>query len=249
MCHRFWAQSKCPVAHECSSFQFSSIARLWDVISEANTYKVFIVTGSSTGIGKEIAAILYSKNAKVYVAARSEERASAAIKQMKSSFPKSNGALIFIHLELEDLVSVKAAAEQFLAKEDRLDVLFNNAGMIGSRPDRKTKQGYEMNLGVNTIAPFLFARLLTPILVRTARRSTPGSIRVIWVSSSAAYLAAPEGGVDMTNLDYKEEKPMFYKYGMSKAGNFLHSSMYAKLHKEDGIVSVVSILWPDGRQS
>lgn len=39
------------------------------------------------------------------------------------------------------------------------------------------------------------------------------------MSSLAAYLSAPPGGVDMTNLDYKEDKPMFYKYGVSKAGN------------------------------
>jgi retinol dehydrogenase-12 len=67
----------------------------------------------------------------------------------------------------------------FTAKEDSLDVLFNNAGIIAPQSDQKTKQCYEMNLGVNTIAPFLFARLLTAILVRTAKTSSPGSVRVV----------------------------------------------------------------------
>jgi retinol dehydrogenase-12 len=56
---------------------------------------------------------------------------------MKPNFPKSKGALVFLHLDLEDLASVKAAAEQFLAKEGSLDVLFNNAGIIAPQSGRR----------------------------------------------------------------------------------------------------------------
>jgi len=60
------------------------------------------VTGSNTGIGKEVAHILYSKNAKVYVAARSEEKAGRAIEAIKKAFPNSEGELVFLRLDLAD---------------------------------------------------------------------------------------------------------------------------------------------------
>lgn len=61
--------------------------------------KVYIVTGSNTGVGKEVTQILYSKNAKVYVATRSEERANQAITNIKQTWPQSTGSLIYQHLD------------------------------------------------------------------------------------------------------------------------------------------------------
>jgi retinol dehydrogenase 12 len=59
------------------------------------------------------------------------------------------------------------------------------------------------------------------------------------VSSSAAELLAPPGGLDVGNLDYKHEKPFPHIYGVSKAGSVLHSKEFARLYKNDGIVSLV----------
>lgn len=207
-----------------------------DVADQAG--KVFIVTGASSGIGEELAQILYSLNAKVYVAARSEDRASKSIQRIKSSYPNSEGELIFLRLDLDDLTTIKKSAEDFLGKETKLDVLWNNAGVMTPPQGSKTKQGYELQLGTNNVAPFLFTKLLTPILIRTAQTAPPGSVRVVWVSSSAAELLSPKGGVDMDNLDYKKDQPPRTKYGVSKAGNVLHAMQYAKLHKDDGIVSL-----------
>ncbi|KAL3421161.1 putative short-chain dehydrogenase [Phlyctema vagabunda] len=200
------------------------------------TGKVFIVTGSSTGVGKALAEILYSHNAKIYIAARSEERSQAAIESIKSKFPNSKGALAFLHLDLGDLSTIKKSAEDFLGKEDRLDVLWNNAGVMVPPQGSKTEQGYEMQLGTNNVGPFLFTKLLTPKLIETAKSSPSGSVRVVWVSSSAAESFAPTGGVDMSNLDYKTDKSSFHKYGVSKAGNVLHSLEYAKRFPE--VISV-----------
>ncbi|KAK9252115.1 putative oxidoreductase [Lipomyces tetrasporus] len=164
--------------------------------------KVFIVTGSSSGVGKELAQILYSHNA------------SKAIESIKAAFPNSNGIpqverpIVFLHLDLDDLTTIKKSAEEFLSKEQRLDVFWNNAG------------------------------LLTPILVKTAKTAPLGTVRVVWVSSSTADSFSPNGRVDMDNLDYKEDKSAWHKYGVSKAGNVLHSSEYAKRYGNDGIVSV-----------
>lgn len=199
--------------------------------------KVFIVTGASAGVGKELARLLYSLHGTVYLAARSKEKANAAIDWIRTSHPSSSGRLEFLYLELADLESIKPAAQEFLAKESRLDVLFNNAGVMVPPQGSKTKQGYELQLGTNCLGHYAFTKLLTPLLVQTARASSPGSVRVIWVSSSAV-MGSPKGGVDMANLDYAKDKFAFQKYGVSKAGNVLHALAFRNLYEKDGVLSV-----------
>ncbi|KAI1111163.1 short-chain dehydrogenase [Nemania sp. NC0429] len=202
--------------------------------------KVYLVTGANTGVGKQLARLLYSKNAKVYIAARSEGKANEAIKDIKNSHPSSSGALIFLHIDLNDLSSVKASAERFLSMETKLHVLFNNAGVQNLNGGANTAQGYEHHLGINTVAPFLFTKLLTPILARTSRaEASPGSVRVIWVSSQGTELTGIKSvGIDMNNLDYHVDASDITKYGLSKVGNWLHGVEYARRHKADGIISV-----------
>lgn len=191
-------------------------------------------------MGEQLAGILYSHSAKVYLGARSESKATAAMARIKELYPAGKGALVYLHLDLGDLTTIKASAEEFLGKESRLDVLWNNAGVMTPPQGSKTTQGYELQLGTNCVAPFLFTKLLTPLLAETAKTSPAGSVRVIWVASSALDLMSPKGGVDLDNLDYKKDKSAPSKYGTSKAGNYLHSCEYAKRHRGDGIVSVVS---------
>lgn len=200
---------------------------------------MYIVTGSNTGVGKELARILYSKNAKVYIAARSQDKANKAIKEISDEFPTSKGGLAFLKLDLGDLTTIKASVDEFLAKETKLDVLFNNAGVQNPLPEpSKTAQGYEYHLGVNTIGTFAFTKLLTPILVSTSKKE--GASRVVWVSSSGAELLGEKSvGIDMSNLDYKKkDRPYLEKYGVSKAGNWLHGVEFAKRYKAEGVISI-----------
>ncbi|KAJ8125755.1 hypothetical protein O1611_g7885 [Lasiodiplodia mahajangana] len=200
--------------------------------------KVYLVTGANTGIGKEVARILYSKNAAVYVAVRNAEKGANAITSIKEAHPSSSGRLELLQLDLSDLTTIKASSEAFLAKEKRLDVLFNNAGVMFPPNGSKTAQGYELQLGTNCLGPFLFTQFLTPTLIATAKTAAKGSVRVVWVSSSAADHLNPRGGIDFDNLDYKRDIFYAFKYGISKAGNYYHATEYARRHREDGIVSV-----------
>ncbi|KAF7538961.1 hypothetical protein G7054_g2545 [Neopestalotiopsis clavispora] len=193
--------------------------------------KVYLVTGSNTGIGKEVARLLYTKNAKVvYVAARSDTKAQQAIEDIKQSAPSSSGSLVFLHLDLSDLHHVKSAAESFVAQEQRLHGLFNNAGLMGSEPLQKTAQGYEISLGVNCVGTFLFTKLLTPVLAATASVSLPNTLR------------AHEGvGLATNNLDYHEPVVATTRYGLSKAGVWALGVEYGRRHgpgTRDGVVSV-----------
>lgn len=199
--------------------------------------KIFIVTGASSGVGKELAQILYSHNAKVYAAARSPEKVEKAISSIKSAFPTSKGELVFLKLDLDDLTTIKASAEEFLAKEDTLDVLWNNAGVMIPPQGSKTKQGYELQLGTNCVAPFLFTKFLTPTLIKTAKLKPPGTVRVVWVSSSVAETLSPKGGIDMANLDYKKNQLAWRKYAVSKAGNLYHAKEFARRFGGEGVIS------------
>lgn len=203
---------------------------------------VYIVTGANAGVGKELARLLLGKNAVVYMACRSEAKCKAAIDEITKTTP-STGRLEFLHLDLGDLTTVKPAAESFLARESKLNVLFNNAGvMLPPVTMTATTQGHDVQLGTNCVGPFLFTELLTPVLKATATPEVPA--RVVWVSSMATELYSETGGVDMANLVGKTytkapTDPMVL-YGNSKAGNYLHSTEYARRHRADNIVSVAA---------
>ena len=89
---------------------------------------MFLITGASSGCGEALGQILYSRNAKVYVAARSEEKALKAIEGMKKASPNSTGELVFLRLDLSNLTSIKESAQEFTSAEFKLDVLWLNAG-------------------------------------------------------------------------------------------------------------------------
>ncbi|OAP61002.1 hypothetical protein AYL99_06006 [Fonsecaea erecta] len=217
--------------------------------------RVFIITGTTSGVGKALAGILYSKNAKVYTAARNHGRTLEANADIESQNPNSMGNLLFLKLDLEDLSSVKAAAEEFISKETRLDILWNNAAILMPPAGLKTIQGCDLQLGVNCLAPFLFTKLLTPTLLATAQVSPPGSVRVMFVASSPTYLFAPTGGVEMLRLEDAGEQDPTYMYGVSKAGNAPYALQFAKLHRERGVTAVVCrepfcyrVSWSSGSQ-
>lgn len=214
---------------------FSGSILVWTLIE--GTPQVFIVTGSSSGLGAELASMLYQHNAKVYIAARSEDKARKSIEKLQSLHPDSRGQLIFLRLDLNDLTTIKASADEFLKKEKRLDVLWNNAGVMVPPQGSKTAQGYELQLGTNNIAPFLFTKFLLNTIKLTAKSASPGSVRVVWVSSSAAEFA-PKPAIDFENMDYKKEEGIWAKYGRSKAGNVLHAAELARQTKNDGIISI-----------
>lgn len=202
------------------------------------TGRVFIVTGGYAGVGKELSKILYSKNGTVYIAGRSKEKADAALEEIKKAHPSADGRLEFLHLDLADLASIKDSVAEFTKKEQRLDVLTNNAGVMTPPPGSLAKQGHELQMGTNCLGPFLFSTLLAPLLEKTAKSSTPGSVRVTWAASLAT-LAAPTGGVE---FDSQSESPKVHKdqtknYGQSKASNVLLANEYQRRFGNSGIVS------------
>lgn len=96
-------------------------------------------------------------------------------------------------------------------------------------------------MGTNCLGHHLFTALLHPMLKRTAKTAPANNVRVVWVSSNAASLFSPKGGVELGNMDYsKPDRAAWPKYGASKAGNVFQGSEAGRRWGSEGIVSVVS---------
>jgi retinol dehydrogenase 12 len=187
--------------------------------------QTFLVTGANTGIGKATAEGLARQGGKVYVAARSAAKGEAAVSSIKAA--TGSDSVFFLALDLADLSSVRACAEGFLAREEPLHVLVNNAGVGGARG--LTKQGFELMFGVNHLGHFL----LTQLLLERLTSSAPA--RVVTVASDAHYSAK---GIDWEAL----RRPArgitgLGEYAVSKLCNVLFSQELARRTAGTGVRS------------
>ncbi|KAJ5464819.1 uncharacterized protein N7458_000505 [Penicillium daleae] len=187
--------------------------------------KVILVTGGNNGLGKETIKQLAKHNpAKIYMGARSKAKASAAIAELKDQVPSAN--INHLEIDLASFSSIKRAAATFLAENECLHILVNNAGIFGTAPGL-TEDGYEVQFGTNYIGPALFTELLLPILEKTASIAET-DVRIVNISSEI-YTLAPKGGLllsqDKTPL---REISSLARYGQSKLANIYFTKSYAK---------------------
>ena len=201
--------------------------------------KVYIVTGGNAGVGFEVAQILYSKGGTVYIAGRSPTKVAAAIDKIKSMQPESQGRLKSLLLDLGDLTTIAPCASKFLAQESRLDVLWNNAGIARAPVGTLNAQGHEAHLATNCLGPYLFTKLLLPILTETAKSSPEASVRAVFTYSGIVDILGGSLGISLAEIGPgKHAKTIERNYGASKTGNWLLSSEFDKRYRKDGILFV-----------
>jgi NAD(P)-dependent dehydrogenase (short-subunit alcohol dehydrogenase family) len=170
-----------------------------------------LVTGGTTGIGKETARALCAAGASVVITARSDDKGAAAVDDLRVAVPDADVA--FAVLELGSLDSVRAFTDRFLASYDRLDLLIANAGVM-AMPYGQTDDGFELHLGTNHLGHFVLIGRLMPLLVASA----PSRVVIL---SSGGHLAS-----DIRWDDPNWERTEFSKmeaYGQSKTANILHA--------------------------
>ncbi|KAF9055052.1 NAD(P)-binding protein [Hymenopellis radicata] len=204
------------------------------------TGKVVIVTGANTGVGYETVKALLEHNAKVYLAARSQDKALAAIEKLKSE--TGGKEAIFLRLDLASLADIKRSAEEFKSKEDQLHILINNAGIMRPPLSDLTKDGYDMQFGTNVLGHFYFTTLLLPVLEKAARAEPPdakGDVRVVNVSSAGIYSWTKNDLAWDSFRDGPGRKKLSSMdlYVQSKVGNVLFSQELARRFGDKGIVS------------
>ncbi len=112
--------------------------------------RLALVTGANSGLGWQAARTLAGKGATVVMACRNREQAEQARRAILDEYPQAR--LELADLDLADLVSVRACAAGFRQRHERLDLLFNNAGVM-FLPLRRTRDGFEMQMGTNHTRP------------------------------------------------------------------------------------------------
>jgi len=173
--------------------------------------QVVIVTGANTGIGKETAMELVKRGAKVYLACRSLTKAQNAVDDIVNQTGISRTQLPIMQLHLASFKSIRSFASSFREREEKLDILINNAGVM-LVPQGKTEDGYETSFGVNHLGHFLLTHLLMDLL--TAGNSPT---RIINVSSHAHYL----GTINFDDLMMEKGFWSAFAYAQSKLANIL----------------------------
>ena len=164
-----------------------------------------MITGGTSGIGKETALGLARLNAAVAIVGRNSEKTASVVDEIKTS--TGNERIIPYICDLASLADVRKLASDFHSDRSRLDVLFNNAGAINSKR-LLSKDGYELTFAVNHLAHFL----LTDLLMDLLKASVPS--RVIVTSSAAANM----GHMHFDDLMLEKGYSGFKAYSQSKPG-------------------------------
>jgi NAD(P)-dependent dehydrogenase (short-subunit alcohol dehydrogenase family) len=163
--------------------------------------RVILITGSTDGVGRELAEKLAAPTTHLLVHGRDAERGAAVV----SAVERAGGSAAFARADLASLAEVRTLAEGLRREYDHIDVLVNNAGVaIPSGPRSVSRDGCELHLAVNYLAPFLLTRLLLPVL--GAQRPS----RVVNVVSAA------QSSVDFDDLMLHRGYSGFRAYGRSK---------------------------------
>ncbi|KAJ4357425.1 uncharacterized protein N0V89_002000 [Didymosphaeria variabile] len=189
--------------------------------------KVVVITGCSSGIGIETARALSLTGAKLLLTARNLEKAKTALEGILEP-----GRIELVEMDNTSLESVRTAAKTILMKSNnQVNILINNAGIMALQKLEKTKDGFEMQFGVNHLAHFLLFQLLKPALLASA---TPEfSSRVVNLSSSAHHVAGinESGNYNFEKTDYND----FVAYGQSKTANIYMTNEIERRYGSRGL--------------
>jgi NAD(P)-dependent dehydrogenase (short-subunit alcohol dehydrogenase family) len=166
--------------------------------------RVAVVTGANGGLGLEVARELARRGARVVMAARDQAKASSARDAIRAEVP--DAFLELQPLDLASLASVREAAASVLAGHRRVDILVNNAGVMAI-DERRSQDGFELQLAVNHLGHFALAALLVPAL----RRS--GDARVVSVTSTGRHAGRP---IDPDNPHLDGRYDPWRAYGQAK---------------------------------
>lgn len=172
------------------------------------TGKTAVVTGANSGVGYHAALEMARKGAHVIMACRNPAKAREAHNYILKETPQASLEIMII--DLASLASIKAFSEAFHEKHSRLDMLVNNAGVMGI-PRVETADGFEMQFGTNHLGHFALTGLLFDILC-----GTPES-RIVTVSS----LMHQFGVINFDDLMGERRYKRWDAYSQSKLANLL----------------------------
>jgi NAD(P)-dependent dehydrogenase (short-subunit alcohol dehydrogenase family) len=203
---------------------FGATSTTEDVLSGINLQgKRALVTGVSAGIGVETARALAAHGAHVVGAARNLEKAEAATAQVRQGAAAHGGGFELVALDLGSLASVRACADQLLAKGEYLDLIIANAGVMAT-PFGHTVDGFETQFGTNHLGHFVLINRIAPLMRSGAR--------LINLASSGHRFANVD--LEDPNFEHTSYEP-FLAYGRSKTANILFAVAFDQRHRDRGV--------------
>jgi NAD(P)-dependent dehydrogenase (short-subunit alcohol dehydrogenase family) len=195
-----------------------------------------LVTGANSGIGYETVRALSDHGAHVVMACRNQEKARKARDRLEGELTRSS--LELLPLDVSDLDSVRRAAGAFLSAHARLDVLVNNAGVMGT-PYRLTPDGFELQMATNHLGHFAFTGLLLDRIVTTERS------RVVTVSSHMHHL----GRLQIEDVGNPSPRNTWVTYGTTKLANLLFTQELSRRLAGAGLATLAVAAHPGWTQS
>lgn len=194
--------------------------------------KNIIVTGATSGIGKEAVKVLSGKGATIIMPARNTEKAKSVRTDILRIHP--NAKIDIRNLDLSSLKSIRSFSDEINRDYDRLDVLVNNAGIMYC-PYSKTSDGFEIQMGTNHLGPFALTTNLLPLLTKTP------NARIINTSS----LAHLTGNIDFEDFNWENRKyQTMQAYADSKIANLYFTYELAKKLKDQANTPLVIAAHP-----
>jgi NAD(P)-dependent dehydrogenase (short-subunit alcohol dehydrogenase family) len=167
-----------------------------------------VATGANGGLGLETTRALAAAGAHVVMAVRNREKAAGAVADVRAGVP--DASLELVPLDLGSLASVEEAAGRILGAHPAIDLLINNAGVMGV-PERQTADGFELQFGVDHLGHYALTARLMPALLRA------GAARIVTVTSTAHHMGR---AVDPENPHLHGRYTPWRAYGQAKLANF-----------------------------
>jgi len=204
--------------------------------------KVYVITGTTSGLGYTVATVLLNKGATVVCLNRDSERSK---KSLDSLVALNKGTPIAIACDNTDFISVENAAKTVISMfPEGIDCLSNNAGVMALPALPGTKDGYDIQIATNHLGHFLLTKLLLPSLEKKAEKV--GEARIVTCSSearnfNAAPIAAKYFEKNAGKLGGDGVLSRFARYQQTKLANAvftygLHNKLTAKSSKVKAVV-------------
>ncbi|MFT5820715.1 MAG: NAD(P)-dependent dehydrogenase (short-subunit alcohol dehydrogenase family) [Crocinitomix sp.] len=194
--------------------------------------KTIIITGASSGLGKEAAKVLAEKNATVVMAVRNVKKGETVAAEIRKAFP--NAKIQVQELDLNNSTSIKSFADNYSASHNQLDILINNAGIMMC-PYSKTDDGFEIQMGTNHFGHFALTGHLMPLLIKT------NNSRLVVTSS----IAHRQGNIDFSDINWESRKYKTTKaYSDSKLANLYFAYELAERQQEDANYPTITAAHP-----
>lgn len=193
--------------------------------------RVVVVTGANSGLGFFTSRAMALKGATVIMACRDMQKGEEAKRRILENNPVEEPEVWM--LDLADLASIKAFCHNYLSRNSKLDLLFNNAGLMAI-PYLKTRDGFESQFGVNHLGHFALTAQLWPLIKKA------GGSRIVNVSSIAHQM----GRIRFEDIHWEKRYSKWGAYGMSKLSNLLFTKEMARRLDGSGIGVIAAASHP-----